>query len=323
MKIGATATPVTNNPENIFGIFKFLNPNLFPKWGEFDRKFLKYIGFGRPKKPKNMPELKKVITPFVFKKNKEDISDQLPKIAVYQIYCDMPKEIKKSNDKIFKELDELNKQSKILEEKLSKEQLENSKSFMSLKAKTLEYQTYAQELANSPEIFQLSSSKNCKQFYVEEESPKLEQCLELIDSIISSGEKVCVFTKFERMQDILEKHILNRFKKVKVAKVNGSLNANARYEQIYTKFRDDDDYKVILASNAMAEGANLSKCKYLIEYEFAESYAIQTQRHGRLERADSVHSNVIIYQLVLRDSWDEIQQKIVSGKKECHVELFN
>lgn len=60
---------------------------------------------------------------------------------------------------------------------------------------------------------------------------------------------------------------------------------------------------------------NLSKCKYLIEYDIANSYAIQTQRWGRLERADSIHDNVFVYQLIVEESWDQIQCKVVSKKQ--------
>lgn len=67
---------------------------------------------------------------------------------------------------------------------------------------------------------------------------------------------------------------------------------------------------------------NLSKCKYLIEYDLANSHAIQTQRHGRLERADSIHATVYAYQLIVENSWDEIQQKIVSKKEGYDTELI-
>ena len=60
---------------------------------------------------------------------------------------------------------------------------------------------------------------------------------------------------------------------------------------------------------------NLSECKYLIEYDLATSYAIQTQRQGRLERADSIHKNVFVYQLIGNDSWDVIQQRIIDKKE--------
>ena len=53
----------------------------------------------------------------------------------------------------------------------------------------------------------------------------------------------------------------------------------------------------------------------MIEYDLAISYAIQTQRQGRLERADSIHKSVFIYQLIANDSWDTIQQKIINKKQ--------
>lgn len=60
---------------------------------------------------------------------------------------------------------------------------------------------------------------------------------------------------------------------------------------------------------------NMGHCKYLIEYEPAISYAVQTQRHGRLERADSLFKDVTVYQLVAKNSWDEIQRKIIEKKE--------
>ena len=67
---------------------------------------------------------------------------------------------------------------------------------------------------------------------------------------------------------------------------------------------------------------NMSLCKYVIEYDLADSYAIQTQRHGRIERADSIHDNVFVYQLIANDSYDEISYKIVSKKEGYDYELI-
>lgn len=67
---------------------------------------------------------------------------------------------------------------------------------------------------------------------------------------------------------------------------------------------------------------NASCCKYLIEYDIATSYAIQTQRHGRLERADSIHKNVIVYQLIANESWDEIALKIVDKKQNFDIDVI-
>ena len=118
------------------------------------------------------------------------------------------------------------------------------------------------------------------------------------------------------MQQIITERINKEFDDIKIAYVNGSMNSDQRYDEVYNKFRDDDDYKVLIMSEAGTEGINLSTCKYLIEMEPADSYAYQTQRHGRLERADSIHDTVYAIQLIARESWDEIALKIIQKKED-------
>jgi superfamily II DNA or RNA helicase len=107
-----------------------------------------------------------------------------------------------------------------------------------------------------------------------------------------------------------------------IAFVDGTMSSKTRSNEVYAKFRDNDNYKVLLMSDAGAEGFNLSKCKYLIEFDLADSYLIQTQRHGRIERNDSIHDTVFVYQLIAYDSWDEIAQKIIEKKENYDSELI-
>lgn len=248
-------------------------------------------------------------------KSKEDIADQLPSTVVNQLYCDMTPTMSDMNSKIMYELEDENKKAEALEAKYKPHELEHNEDFIKCKAKIMALQTFAQELVDSPQLLLHSDSEMSKQYAINEESTKLDTCLDLIESIIESGEKVCIFSRYERMQGILEQAIKKRFKNVNIAKVNGAMDPEERYVEIYDKFRDTESYKVLLGTDAMAEGANLSTCKYLIEYDLANSYAIQTQRWGRLERADSIHSTVYVYQIIMNNSWDEIQAKIVSKKE--------
>ena len=314
-KVGATATPITNNPGNMFGIFNFIDEELFKSWKNFRDNYLKYTGYNRPPKPKNEEHLKTQIAPYMLVKAKEEIADQLPSTVVNQIYCDMTPAMADMNSKIMFELEDENKKAQVLEEKYKPHELEHNEDFIKCKAKIMALQTFAQELVDSPKLLLDSDSDMSKQYAINEESNKLDTCLDLVESILEAEEKVCIFSKYERMQTILEQAIKKRFKGVDVAKVNGAMDPQERYVEAYTKFRDTDSYKVLLGTDAMAEGVNLSKCKYLIEYDLANSYAIQTQRWGRLERADSVHSTVYVYQIIMNDSWDIIQQKIVSKKE--------
>lgn len=322
-KIGATATPVGKNPEDLFGIFRFVAPETFPKWSNFAALYIKYAGYGKVVGFKNLDKLREKIAPNLFVKSKEEVASFLPKLVVMQRYCEFEPSQRDMHNEIMMKLDDLHEQEKAIRAKFKSEKdALNNPELMKVEAMILAHQTFAQQLANSEELFTLSDSEMASQFVTGAKSNKMEILVELVEEIISSGEKVAIYSRFKKMQDIIIKRFAKEFPDIKVAQIHGELTSEERYDQAYTKFRDDDDYKILLASNAGAEGINLSQCKYLIEIEPAESYAIQTQRHGRLERSDSIHDTVFVYQLICNDSWDEVALKIVSKKEAFDIELI-
>ena len=83
-RFGATATPIRKNPLDLFGIFSFVNPELFPSKGKFEQSYLKFY-FGRISGSKNEDVLAKKVEPFIFKRTMDEIADQLPSQLVYPI----------------------------------------------------------------------------------------------------------------------------------------------------------------------------------------------------------------------------------------------
>ena len=67
---------------------------------------------------------------------------------------------------------------------------------------------------------------------------------------------------------------------------------------------------------------SLSKCKNLMEYDLADSYANQIQRHGRVRRSDSVSRVSNIYQIILDESYDNIAQRIINKKKNYDNDII-
>ena len=321
MKIGATATPLQRDPRDLFGIFKFINPTIFPKKGAFERMYIRWAGRGRVAGSRNEKQLNDKISPYMMILTKEEVAKQLPSLVVSQRYCEFEPAQQEMNDRLMEELDELHEQEKALNAKLSDAEAKTNPELAKIEAGIMMRQTFAQELADSEDLLLNSESESAKRYVTGKSDNKISLLMDTLEEILDSGEKACVFSKFAKMQDIITKHIEKAakknaiFKGVEIAYVNGSMNGEQRYHEVYDRFRDDPDCKILLMSDAGAEGINLNRCKYLIEMEMAESYAIQTQRHGRLERADSVHDTVYVVQLLCENSWDDIGMKIVNKKE--------
>ena len=321
IKIGATATPVQKDPRDIFGLFSFINPEIFPYLSDFNKTFVKFIGRGIVGGAKNEDLLNKKISPFMIVKTKEEISTQLPDLVVMQRHCDLaPKQFRMTEILKF-ELSELAQKKLRLEKNLSEEELSTSEEYKKIDSDILSRQNFAQELADSEKLLAMSDSSMAKNYLTgSKRDNKLDLLMDLIEEVVESGEKMTIFSRFAKMQEVIINRInflagKNPAFKFRIARVFGAMTEKSRYDEVYNKFQNDDRYKILLMTDAGAEGFNLSKCKYLCEYEPAISFAIQTQRHGRIERADSIFDNVIVYQLIAKGSWDEIAQKIVSKKE--------
>ena len=292
-----------------------IKPDLFGHYKRFTNNYVVFDRFNRPRSVKNEEHLQGVIKPYVFIKSEEEIADQLPSLIISTRYIGITPKIKKMNDKLKAELKQVQDELDALADKIKDiNKLKENEQYIQLSARVMMYQTFMQELADDPRLLIGSDSKVSEQYYVDEKSPKLEALIELLEEITEAGDKVCIFTKYERMQRILIEEIEKTFG-FKCAYVNGTMNSEERYTQAYELFKDDDNYMCLIATNAMAEGVSLTECRYLIEYDLADSYAIQTQRHGRIKRANSVHRTGYVYQLILEESWDEVVQKIISKKQ--------
>jgi superfamily II DNA/RNA helicase len=239
-----------------------------------------------------------------------------------QRYCDLTSEQQEVNERIMEELDNLKEQEMAIRNRCKSEaEARSNQELLKLDAVIMALQTFAQELTDAPELLLQSDSEMARDYYIPSANPKLDMLEELVEEILDSDEKVTIFSRYERMQSIIKDRLQKLDKNMKFAIVNGKIKGEKRYDEVYNKFRDKEEYKILLMTDAGAEGLNLSHCKYIIEYDLADSYAIQTQRHGRIERADSIHNTVFVYQLIANDSWDTIQQKIVSKKESYDAEI--
>ena len=318
LRVGLTATPITNNPLNLYGLFNMIDPTVFQSYSKFSNRYIIWK-YRRPVKAKNVDEMLDKVRPYIFKKDEADIAGQLPELNVLPpIICSMTDNMREINTIIFDNLEQLNDVICKLDKKGVPE---TDPQWIQAQANLQAYQTYAQELADDITLLDTDNAFT-KDFNIyDTTNPKLEALLEIIEPILESENKVCIFTKYERMQQIIIQAIKDKFS-IDVAYVNGSMNAEERFTQAMDRF-NNGSVDVIVATDAMSEGISLYNCKYLVEYEPANSYAVQTQRRGRVKRANSISRISYIYQLITDDSWDNISLKSINKKKGYDDSLKN
>lgn len=319
--IGATATPVQKNPMDIFGIFKFVNPTLFPRKMAFGDRYVKWVTFGeyvrKPVGAKNEVELNQKLQPWMIVKTKEEISSQLPSLVVLQRTCTFTPKQKKKNALLVQQLKENREATREEMLRLAKVEAKTSAKLKSLEAEAMKLQTYSQELAVDELLLAMSDAKDAIDYVTGDKSQKTELLIDLVREILESGEKVAIFSRFQRYQNIFKARLAQEadLANVKIAVLNGTMSDAQRYDEVYNRFVNGD-HQILLLTEAGAEGVNLSTCGYLVEVDLAQSYAVQTQRHGRIERANSTHRTVYVYQLLTEDSYDDVALKIVSKKEK-------
>ena len=310
LKIGLTATPITNNPLNLFSIFNMLKPDIYVSYSKFSNRYIVWRN-KRPAYAKNVEEMIDKVKPYIFKKDESDIAGQLPELYVMEpTICTMTQNMREINDIINSNIDELNS----VLNKLDRQGVEETdERWIKAQNNLQAYQTYAQELADDIRLLQTDSAFTKDFDIYDTTNPKLEALINIIEPIIESDNKVCIFTRYERMQHIIVETIKNTFN-IKCVYVNGSMSSEEKYEIAARQF-DTGDVNVLVATDAIKEGISLSHCKYLVEYEPANSYADQTQRRGRVKRANSISRISYIYQLVTDETWDIIALKSINKKK--------
>ena len=310
LKIGLTATPITNNPLNLFSIFNMIKPDIYVSYSKFSNRYIVWRN-KRPAYAKNIEEMIDKVKPYIFKKDESDIAGQLPELYIMPpTICIMTKNMREINDIINSNIDELN----TVLSKLDRQGVEETdERWIKAQNNLQAYQTYAQELADSIALLQTNNAFTKEFDIYDTTSPKLNSLLDIIEPIIESDNKVCIFTRYERMQHIIVEAIKSTFN-IECSYVNGSMTSEQKYKIAINQF-DTGKVNVLVATDAIKEGISLSHCRYLVEYEPANSYADQTQRRGRVKRANSVSRISYIYQLITDESWDIIALKSINKKK--------
>ena len=139
---------------------------------------------------------------------------------------------------------------------------------------------------------------------------KLERAIDLVEEIISNGEKVVIFSYFKEPLYILQE----RLKQYKPLLGTGDLEDKEVSDNI-DRFQSDPEYKVFLGTvQKMGTGVTLTAASYEIHIDTAWTYAEFEQTCDRCWRVGTPKP-VIIYDLICTGTIDERVWNLLNKKK--------
>lgn len=290
---GLTATLIKNNLIEGYGIFRCIDPSVFTQTlNAFidDYCVTQLINVGRGRKVKQIVGYRKAavlvfrqkIEPHYLGRSRHEVAPELPPLTIRRIPVGMsPVQAAKYQEAL----------SGILEVGTGEEK-EVSK---------LTAVTYCQEIVNHPMLIDVPG-----------DSCKLDELIDILTEGDLAGEKVIVFTRFERMVGIGIEACTKAG--VKCVRITGKEDEDER-KAAQDIFQDHkSDVPVVWITTAGSDAINLQAAKAIIFYDTPFSAGDLLQCLGRMIRIGSIHDRVFALHLVTEDSIDERVMDIVDGK---------
>lgn len=131
---------------------------------------------------------------------------------------------------------------------------------------------------------------------------KVDRLVEIISEVFKAGtQKIVIFGIFRRT--LLYLKIRLQQKGFNSLIIHGQIKERA---EILAKFKNDPEAHILLSSEVGSEGLDMQFCNSLVNYDLPWNPMVVEQRIGRIDRFGQKSPVVNIYNMVVRDSIQEI-----------------
>lgn len=287
-RFALTGTPIENSLSELWSIFDFLMPGYLFNITKFKELYEKPIIKNKDKKP--LDSLRKHIAPFVLRRIKKEVLEDLPEKIENKVVVELNEEQKKIYVAFLQKYKE--EIAQILEKK------EYAKSHM----KILTALMRMRQICCDPHLF-LDN--------YEGESSKLNLLLELLDELLTSGHRILIFSQFTSMLRIIEQR-LNE-KNIEYFYLDGSVKATKRNDMV-NEFNKGDKEVFLISLKAGGTGLNLTGADTVIHFDPWWNPAVEMQAEDRAHRIGQ-EKIVHVMRLIARGTIEEKIYKLQQKKK--------
>lgn len=289
-----SGTPVENSVGDLWTQLTFLNPGLLGTQAFFNEEYVQAIE--KRKDEDKARKLQAIIKPFVLRRTKEQVAEELPAKTEQIIYCDMSEDQATYYEKT---------KSAYRNDLLSSM---DDGTYAKKQVQLLQGLTALRQLANHPKMID--------ELYLSD-SGKFENVIHTLDNVLKGGHKVLIFSQFVKHLSIFKQHFEKE--QIPFAYLDG---ATKNRGEIVSEFQDNTDLKVFLISiKAGGVGLNLTQADYVFILDPWWNPAVEQQAIDRSHRIGQ-DKKVFIYKFIAKDTVEEKILALQNRKKRLASSLI-
>lgn len=279
-KLITTGTPIENHLGELWNLFRFINPGLLGSLDSFNERFA--IPIERYGDRLARARLKKLIQPFLLRRTKNQVLEELP-----------------SRTEILLQV-ELSKEELAFYEALRREAIAKlAESDATAGAKHL------QVLAEIMRLRRACCNTQLVNPNITLTSSKLQLFSEVMTELLENKHKALVFSQFVDHLHIIRDYLDSQ--KISYQYLDGSTSTNERKKRV-NAFQSGDGDVFLISLKAGGVGLNLTAADYVIHMDPWWNPAVEDQASDRAHRIGQQRP-VTIYRLVAKNT---IEEKIVA-----------
>ncbi len=289
-----TGTPIENHLGELWNLFNFVNPHLLGSHEFFNQKFA--LPIEKNKDENARKTLQRLIKPFVLRRRKNQVLDDLPAKTEIVLTVEMSAE-----ERAFYE--------SLRREALARIESEDGEA-KDKRFRILAELTRLRLACCHPQLV----NKN-----IPLSSSKLELFGETLDELLENRHKALVFSQFVKHLSIVEEYL--KSKGINYYYLDGSTPPHIRQERIDAFQRGSRDV-FLISLKAGGTGLNLTAADYVIHLDPWWNPAVEDQATDRVHRIGQQRP-VTVYRLVTEDTVEEKILKLHDTKRDLADSLLD
>ena len=280
-----SGTPIENSLDELWSLFDFLMPGFLSTYDRFVERYIRVTG---DEQRKNLEYLRKKVAPFILRRMKSDVLDDLPPISELVYHCQLSEV----------QLDLYRSYAQSARDELVK--LVERDGFDRVQIHVLATLTRLKQICCHPAIF-------AKETAEPGDSSKYEMLLDLLQTLVEGKHKTVIFSQYTRMLQIMKADF--ELRGIKFSYLDGSTKNRL---EVVKDFNEDPTISVFLVSlKAGGTGLNLVGADTVIHYDMWWNPAVENQATDRVHRMGQ-KSSVSAYKLITLGT---IEEKIAEMQK--------